>query len=61
MIGSAVVRVVLRGRWGSALAVLVTGALLLPAVGPVLDHHYAERVPSHLHSRGRLGRAYASV
>ena len=49
MICSTVVRVVLRGRWGSALAVLVTGALLLPAVGPLLDHHYAERVPGHLH------------
>ena len=42
----------LRGRWGSALAVLVTGALLLPAVGPLLDHHYAERVPGHLHLAG---------
>ena len=49
MICSTVVRVVLRGRWGSALAVLVTGALLLPGVGPLLDHHYAERVPGHLH------------
>ena len=49
MIGSWLVRVVLRGRWGGALAVLVTGALLLPAVGPLLDHHYAERVPGHLH------------
>ena len=52
VIGSSLVRVVLRGRWGSALAVLVTGALLLPAVGPLLDHHYAERVPGHLHLAG---------
>ena len=49
VLGSSVVRVALRGRWGGALAVLVTGALLLPAVGPLLDHHYAERVPGHLH------------
>ena len=52
MVCSSVVRVVLRGRWGAALAVLVTGALLLPAVGPLLDHHYAERVPGHLHLAG---------
>ena len=52
MVGSAVVRVVLRGRWGSALAVLVIGALTLPIVGPLLDHHYAERVPGHLHLAG---------
>lgn len=54
MIGSGVVRVVLRGRWGSALAVLVVGALALPVVGPLLDHHYAERVPGHLHLAGVL-------
>ncbi len=52
---SAVVRVALRGRWGSALAVLVVGALALPIVGPLLDHHYAERVPGHLHLAGVAG------
>ena len=51
-IRSSLVRVALRGRWASSLAVLVTGALLLPAVGPLLDHHYAERVPGHLHPTG---------
>ena len=52
MVCSSVVRMVLRGRWGAALAVLVTGALVLPIVGPLLDHHYAERVPGHLHLAG---------
>ena len=52
MIRSAVVRVVLRGRWSRALAALVVGALTLPIVGPLLDHHYAERVPGHLHLAG---------
>ena len=55
IIGSGVVRAVLRGRWGSALAVLVTSALVLPIVGPMLDHHYAERVPGHLHLAGVSG------
>lgn len=55
MMVSLVVRVVLRGRWGSALAVLVVGALVLPIVGPLLDHHYAERVPGHLHIAGVSG------
>ena len=55
MMCSFLVRAVLRGRWGAALAVLVVGALVLPIVGPLLDHHYAERVPGHLHLAGIAG------
>ena len=28
---------------------LVAVALFLPAIGPLLDHHFAERQPDHLH------------
>ena len=28
---------------------------MLPIVGPLLDHHYAERVPGHLHLAGVSG------
>ena len=35
------------GRWLITLAAV--GALLLPAAGPLLDHHFVERQPSHSH------------
>ena len=35
------------GRWLVTLAAV--GALLLPALGPLLDHHFAERQPGHNH------------
>ena len=35
------------GRWLITLAAV--GALLLPALGPLLDHHFAERQPGHSH------------
>ncbi len=32
-----------------ALALLAVGVLLLPSLGPLLDHHFAERHPAHGH------------
>lgn len=32
-----------------SLALLVVSALALSALGPMLDHHFAERHPGHLH------------
>lgn len=34
---------------GCLLAVLVLLLLLFPGLGPVLDHHFAERQPDHAH------------
>lgn len=31
------------------MALLSTAALLLPSLGPLLDHHFAERQPGHQH------------
>ncbi len=33
----------------SALTLLAVAALLLPSLGPLLDHHFAERHPAHGH------------
>ena len=38
---------VLAGWWLTAIAAAV---LVLPSIGPLLDHHYAERLPSHTHN-----------
>lgn len=35
------------GRW--LVTVTAIGALLLPALGPLLDHHFVERQPVHAH------------
>ena len=34
-------------RW--SITAFAAAALFLPALGPLLDHHYAERQPSHTH------------
>ena len=34
---------------GAALGVVLALALLLPAAGPPLDHHFFERLPTHTH------------
>lgn len=40
----------------AALALLAVAALLLPSLGPLLDHHFAERHPGHTHwYRGAAG------
>ena len=37
---------ILAGLWMVSLAALVS---LLPALGPMFDHHFAERLPYHAH------------
>ena len=37
----------LAGLWLTAIA---TSVLVLPSIGPLLDHHFVERLPSHTHS-----------
>ncbi len=38
---------ILAGWWLTAIAASV---LVLPSIGPLLDHHFVERLPSHAHS-----------
>ena len=38
---------VLAGWWLTAIA---ASALVLPSLGPLLDHHFVERLPTHTHS-----------
>ena len=38
---------VLAGWWLTAIAMAV---LVLPSIGPLLDHHYVERLPGHAHT-----------
>ncbi len=37
------------GVWGIVAAVLVLVALAMPSVGPLVDHHFAERHFNHAH------------
>lgn len=40
----------------AVLALLAVGVLMLPSLGPLLDHHFAERQPGHSHwYRGAAG------
>ena len=41
-------RTIVRGL-GAFAALVVVAALIAPLAGPVLDHHFAERQPDHLH------------
>ncbi len=36
-------------KFGAFVALIVIAALIAPLLGPVLDHHFAERQPGHLH------------
>lgn len=38
---------ILAGWWLTAIAASV---LVLPSIGPLLDHHFVERLPDHAHS-----------
>ena len=33
----------------SALSLLLYAAIMFPSIGPLVDHHFAERQPGHLH------------
>lgn len=33
----------------SALSMLLYAAIMFPSIGPLVDHHFAERQPGHLH------------
>ena len=44
----------------AALALLAVGVLMLPSLGPLLDHHFAERQPGHTHwYRGAAGAEHS--
>lgn len=38
---------ILAGWWLTAIA---SAVLVLPSIGPLLDHHYVERLPDHTHT-----------
>ena len=40
---------VLRAILSAFLTTAATAAVVLPTLGPLLDHHYAERLPNHTH------------
>ena len=45
------------------VALLLTATVVLPALGPLMDHHYAERQPGHAHLRpaGEHDHGYDSL
>ena len=40
---------VLRALLSALFTTVATAAVFLPTLGPLLDHHYAERLPNHTH------------
>ena len=40
---------VLRALLSALFTTAATAAIFLPTLGPLLDHHYAERLPNHTH------------
>ena len=40
---------VLRAVLSALFTTAATAAVFLPTLGPLLDHHYAERLPNHTH------------
>ncbi|MYD51207.1 MAG: hypothetical protein F4W93_06940 [Dehalococcoidia bacterium] len=40
---------VLRALLSAMFTTAATAAVFLPTLGPLLDHHYAERLPNHTH------------
>ena len=40
---------VLRALLSALFTTAATAAVFLPTLGPLLDHHYAERLPNHAH------------
>ena len=40
---------VLRALLSALFTTAATAAVFLPTLGPLLDHHYAERLPNHTH------------
>ncbi len=40
---------VLRALLSAIFTTAATAAVFLPTLGPLLDHHYAERLPNHTH------------
>jgi len=40
---------VLRALLSAMFTTAATAAVFLPTLGPLLDHHYAERLPNHAH------------
>lgn len=40
---------VLRALLSAFFTTAATAAVFLPTLGPLLDHHYAERLPNHAH------------
>ena len=43
------VGIVLRALLSALFTTAATAAVFLPTLGPLLDHHYAERLPNHTH------------